>query len=88
MDVISKNTCVYPCLGTCRDEFFGIAQTRLIPSFTPVGFKKVQAPRALFHKLRDAYDAGLEKLTARGDVSYDDEARSSISIFPGAAPPS
>lgn len=48
-----------------RDEFFGLAQTRLMPAFTPTGFKKVKAPLPLYHKLRDAYDAGLEKLNAR-----------------------
>lgn len=59
-----------------RDEFYGLVQTRLMPSFTPVGFKKVKAPLPLFHKLRDAYDAGLEKLMARGDVRMAPNRRS------------
>lgn len=33
------------------DEFFGMAQSRLMPSFTPVGFKKVKAPAQLFRRV-------------------------------------
>jgi hypothetical protein len=47
------------------DEFFGLVQTRLMPSFTAVGFKKVKAPEHLFQKLKVQYDAGLQKLQQR-----------------------
>ena len=47
------------------DEFFGLAQSRLMPRFTPSGFKKLKAPVHLYHKLKDAYERGLKSLAQR-----------------------
>jgi hypothetical protein len=44
------------------DEFFSLTQTRLMPRFTDVGFRKMRAPPHLFEKLRVAYDEGLKQL--------------------------
>mmetsp|Transcript_5366 Transcript_5366/g.10179 ORF Transcript_5366/g.10179 Transcript_5366/m.10179 type:complete len:390 (-) Transcript_5366:138-1307(-) len=62
------------------DEFFGLAQTWLLPSFTPVGFKKMKAPEHLFKKLQAQYEAGLEKLQQR-------ESAESFSHKPGSTTP-
>ena len=62
------------------DEFYGFVQSRLMPSFTPMGFKKMRAPEHLYHKLRDAYDEGLENLDER-------ERPESFSHKPGATTP-
>mmetsp|Transcript_46122 Transcript_46122/g.59248 ORF Transcript_46122/g.59248 Transcript_46122/m.59248 type:complete len:366 (-) Transcript_46122:342-1439(-) len=49
------------------DEFFGLAQSRLMPSFTDVGFKKIKAPTHIWQKLKEAYDDGLRQISMNGD---------------------
>ena len=62
------------------DEFFGLAQVRLMPSFTEHGFQKIRAPEHLFAKLKASYDRGLKHLSVR-------KSSESFSHKPGSTTP-